>query len=150
MLKLQKKACDQILACVKQSYPYECCGVLVGRINGEVKEALGAYPIENLNKERAADRYNMDPIGFMRVEKEIARQGLEMVGIYHSHPDHPAKPSQTDFQHAWPVYSYLIFAIAKGTDIEAKNWCLNEDGSAFIEEQFEISSITKIKNQNAK
>lgn len=104
-----------------------------------MKVASEAHPIRNLNEERARDRYNMDPVGFMRVEKDIARRGLEMVGIYHSHPDHPARPSQTDFNHAWPIFSYIIYAIAKGTDIEAKNWCLNEDASEFVEEAYEIS-----------
>lgn len=138
MLKIKKEVYEVILSHVKRSYPYECCGVLVGHIHQELKSAVDSRPIENLNRERAQDRFNMDPVGFLRVEKEIAPKGLEIVGIYHSHPDHPPMPSQTDFQFAWPVYSYVIVAIAQGDQIETRNWCLNDEASAFVEEAFEI------------
>lgn len=138
MLKMKKDVYDQIIERVKDSYPHECCGVLVGHVQGETKLALESYPIENLNRERARDRYNMDPVGLIKVEKQIALEGLEIVGIYHSHPDHPPRPSKTDLEYAWPIYSYMIVAVAHGTQIEAKNWYLNDTGNEFLEESYEV------------
>ncbi len=138
MLTVSKEVYNQVVDHVKASYPHECCGVLVGEIQGDVKKAHEAHPIKNLNTERAHDRYNMDPIEFSRVEKDIAKRKLEIVGIYHSHPDHPSRPSQTDFQHAWPVYSYIIFGIAKGVEIYAQNWCLNDENTQFVEESYKV------------
>lgn len=137
MLKMDQEIYEKMLNHVKLSYPHECCGVLVGNIdpNG-VKDAVEARPIKNLNQERARDRYNMDPVGLIQVEKEAAQSGREIVGIYHSHPDHPSRPSKTDLEYAWPIYSYIIIAIAKGSENEAKCWCLNDNGSEFLEEEF--------------
>lgn len=137
-LLLQKDVYDQVVEHVKKSYPHECCGVLAGTIKGDVKHAVKAYSIKNLNQERAHDRYNMDPVGMIQVEKEVSSLGLEIVGIYHSHPDHPPRPSKTDFDYAWPVYSYIIFAVAKGAHIEACNWCLNDPATEFISESYEL------------
>jgi proteasome lid subunit RPN8/RPN11 len=80
----------------------------------------------------------MDPIGLIKIEKQIAENGLEIVGIYHSHPDHPPRPSKTDLEYAWPIYSYIIVAIAHGNQIEPRNWCLNDTGTEFLEEPYEI------------
>lgn len=140
MLKLDKKIYNKIIEHVKKAYPNECCGVLVGKIEEDAKTALESHAIHNLNKERAHDRYHMDPVGLLKVEKVIASRGLEIVGIYHSHPDHPPRPSKTDLEYAWPVYSYIIVAIAKGTEIVAKSWILNDGGSEFVEETFETIS----------
>ena len=137
-LHVQKSVYDQIVEHVKRSYPHECCGVLAGTIQGDVKHAVKAYPVKNLNQERAHDRYNMDPVGMIHVEKEIASLNFEIIGIYHSHPDHPPRPSKTDFEFAWPVYSYIIFAVAKGVHIEAGNWCLNDPATEFIPEPYEL------------
>jgi proteasome lid subunit RPN8/RPN11 len=142
MLKIKKSVYDHIIEHVKNAYPHECCGVLVGHIQGETKLALKSYPIENLNRERARDRYNMDPVGFIKVEKQIAQEGLEIVGIYHSHPDHPPRPSKTDLEYAWAIYSYIIVAVAGGTQIEAKNWCLNDSGDEFLEEPYEVVDVS--------
>src|SRR5574341_481045 len=139
MLKIKKNVYDRIIHHVKMSYPHECCGVLVGHVEEETKFALESYPIENLNRDRARDRYNMDPVGLIKVEKQIAQEGLEIVGIYHSHPDHPARPSKTDLEYAWPIYSYIIVAVAQGSQVEARNWCLNGVGSEFLEESYEVT-----------
>lgn len=138
-LLMKKGVYDQVSAHVKKSYPHECCGVLAGTIKNDVKHAVKAYPVKNLNQERAHDRYNMDPVGMIQAEKEISSLKLEIVGIYHSHPDHPPRPSKTDFEFAWPVYSYIIFAIAKGEHIEACNWCLNDTATEFVSETYELT-----------
>ena len=136
MLKIEKNAYEKMIGHVKQSYPYECCGLLAGYIQGDEKTALGAHPVDNLNKDKPETRYNMDPVGFIRIEKIAAIEGQEIVGIYHSHPDHPPKPSKTDLDNSWPVYSYIIVAIAKGETIEVRNWCLNEAGDEFLAEDY--------------
>lgn len=97
-----------------EAYPQECCGVLVGRVDAQGRHALEAHRTGNLNTERAHDRFELDPRDYMRIDKEARTRKLDIVGIYHSHPDHPAKPSQTDLDAAWEGYSYVIVAVNKG------------------------------------
>ena len=97
-----------------ETYPHECCGVIVGRVNGNGREAVEAHRTGNLNTERAHDRFDLDPKDFNRIDVEARENGLDIIGIYHSHPDHPAKPSETDLAAAWPGYSYIIVAVNQG------------------------------------
>lgn len=96
------------------SYPHECCGVLVGRVEGESRIAVEAARTGNLNTTRAHDRFELDPKDYMRIDLAARKRGLDIVGIYHSHPDHPARPSETDLKAAWEGYSYVIVAVNKG------------------------------------
>ncbi|MBX3460089.1 MAG: M67 family metallopeptidase [Planctomycetes bacterium] len=96
------------------AYPHECCGVLIGRLEGTVRTALEAARTGNLNTERAHDRFTLDPKDYMRIDLEARKRGLDIIGIYHSHPDHPAQPSATDLAAAWEGYSYVIVAVNKG------------------------------------
>lgn len=140
MLKIPKNLFDDMTAIAKRAFPHECCGVMVGTMSADgIKTVEQIIEIENLNKERAHDRYDLDPKGFMRAEKAAGQKGLSIVGIFHSHPDHPSKASETDRLHAWPVYSYLIIAIHKGEYHDHRNWILTEDGSAMVEEVCELS-----------
>ena len=170
MLKITKETYEGIIAHAKRVYPHECCGVLLGHVESEKRnqEALEkkeerpelekafirsstiasiataeiSLEIENLNTERAHDRYQMDPKGFIRAEKKASEIGKEIVGIYHSHPDHPSEPSLTDLTHAWPLYSYIIFAIAKGIDIKAESWVLHQEEKFFVYE--EVQKVDRI------
>ena len=90
------------------SYPDEGCGILVGRFNGERAEILAVTRGTNLNTERSRDRYVLDPADIVEADREARARGWDIVGFWHSHPDHPAQPSQFDTDHAWVDYVYVI------------------------------------------
>lgn len=135
MLYLSKKIYNEIINHAKNSYPHEGCGVLVGRD----KKVVRIYLLENINKERANDRYEINPGDLLRVEKEAKKDGLEVIGFFHSHPDHPDKPSEFDRTRAWPFYSYLIVSVHNGKDVSVKSWIFEDEKEPFREEEVIIS-----------
>ncbi len=89
--------------------------------------------------ESARNRYLIDPLVYMKIEREADKCGMDVLGIYHSHPDVAARPSQFDLDHAWPNFSYLIVSVVKGKAVESNSWRLRDDRSAFDQEAVEIS-----------
>ena len=120
----------------ERAYPGECCGVLAGQ-PGEIKQVRRLLPVMN---RRADDphRYLIAPEDLQRVEAEVRQADLEVLGFYHSHPDHPAAPSSFDAEHAWPWYSYLIVRVDRGRAVEATSWQLAGDRSAMLPESFDV------------
>jgi len=120
----------------ERAYPGECCGVLAGQ-PGEIKEVRRLLPVVN---RRADDphRYLIAPEDLQRVEAEVRQADLEVLGFYHSHPDHPAAPSSFDAEHAWPWYSYLIVRVDRGRAVEATSWQLAGDRSAMLPESLDV------------
>ncbi|MEE8112024.1 MAG: M67 family metallopeptidase [Acidobacteriota bacterium] len=136
MLKVARSVMEEISSQVVRGYPDECCGLLIGQAKGKVREARVAFPATNLNRDRARDRYELDPVDFRRADETARRTGADIIGIYHSHPDHPSRPSGFDQERAWEGYSYLILRVTgKGVD-GYRSWEL-DDGS-FREEPLEI------------
>ena len=126
-----------IYAHAKETYPYECLGFLVGTFDdgGVVHQAVRGT---NLNTERA-DRFEMDPKEFVQVEKQADNQGLNIIGFYHSHPDWPAIPSQTDINWAWEGSYYLIVSVHDGRPFNSGVWLLSEaEPKRFKQEPLEI------------
>jgi proteasome lid subunit RPN8/RPN11 len=118
------------------SYPEECCGVLIGHAGGPdtatVVERILA--VGNEREDSRHNRYVISPETILAAQKEARTLGLDIVGYYHSHPDHPARPSDFDREHAWPGLSYLIVAVEKGRVVEARSWRLTDDRASFDEE----------------
>lgn len=112
-------------------YPLEACGLLLGRIGKQGWDIDEAREIANLNTERASDRFMLDPKGYQAVDRELAGSGREIVGIYHSHPDCPAKPSPTDLSAAWDGFAYVIVSTCKGEAADTRCWALNDSGQRF-------------------
>ncbi len=112
-VRLSAEAHAAILAHGARDYPHEACGLLLAE-RGAPHRLVAAAPVANLNTERARDRYDMDQAGWKRVAEEAARRGLEIAGVYHSHPDHPTRPSETDRVNAWADWTYLILRVARG------------------------------------
>ncbi|HID08174.1 MAG TPA: hypothetical protein EYP10_13630 [Armatimonadetes bacterium] len=110
------------------TYPYECCGLLVGRQIEFGWEVVRAFPATNMNKERQRDRYEIDPYTIMTVEMNARKQNWELIGAYHSHPDVPAIPSPTDAQLAWKGYVYVIASIKHGRDASMRAWVYHGEG----------------------
>jgi proteasome lid subunit RPN8/RPN11 len=121
------------------TYPEECCGVLIGRANG----ANGTTLVERLlsvDNERGDSRHNryvITPETVLAAQREARAAGLDIVGYYHSHPDHPARPSDFDREHAWPGLSYLIVSVERGRVADARSWRLSDDRERFDEERID-------------
>jgi proteasome lid subunit RPN8/RPN11 len=122
------------------AYPAECCGVLAGRTDGsEVKEVVRLAPAVNRRTDDP-HRYLITPDDLRRLEAGFRLEGLEIVGYYHSHPDHPAVPSGFDTEHAWPWYSYLIVRVEQGRGLEAASWTLDHEQPIMRPEPLEVLS----------
>jgi proteasome lid subunit RPN8/RPN11 len=134
MIKITSALLREIYDHTEASYPYECCGLMVGVSDGGDKMVRVFRTCLNLNTERAHDRYEMDPLCLLRAQREFENGPLDIIGIYHSHPDHPSRPSQTDTDRAWPAYSYVIISVQKGTVSSVQSWVLNEAEKRFLEE----------------
>jgi proteasome lid subunit RPN8/RPN11 len=126
----------QIEAEGEAAYPNECCGMLIGRDEGgaEVKRRMVARLEPGKNVFEAGEQYHrfsIDPLDQLKAERRAEAQGMLVLGYYHSHPDHPARPSEYDRQHAWPFYSYVIVSIARGQAVDMTSWVLNEQTQQF-------------------
>jgi proteasome lid subunit RPN8/RPN11 len=122
------------------AYPAECCGALAGRVDdGGMKEVTRLAPAVNRRTDDP-HRYLIAPDDLRRLEAELRLEGLEIVGYYHSHPDHPAVPSGFDTEHAWPWYSYLIVRVEGGRGLEAASWTLDDEQPLMRPESLEVLS----------
>ena len=135
MLMLQSEADMDIRRHGRESYPEECCGALIGR-NGSVVEAMR---LPNLMGEEARRYFLVGPVEYQAAEKRAAEMGGKLMGFYHSHPDHPARPSQNDLEQAWPTFLYVILAVQNGEPGTMTSWRLREDRSAFDEQTVAVT-----------
>lgn len=136
MLHLSEEHEGQIIKHLESLYPEEGCGFLIGRSNLK-KEVLQTLPAKNIKDTSKERRYLIDPKEFLKAEKTARSLNLDVIGIYHSHPDHPSAPSEFDRAHAWPWYSYVIVAMEKGKATEMTSWVLSEDRQTFLSETLE-------------
>jgi proteasome lid subunit RPN8/RPN11 len=121
------------------SYPEECCGFLIGH-SGDSEETTVVERVLSVGNERAESRHNrylIHPETVLAAHKEARALGLDVMGYYHSHPDHPARPSEFDREHAWPGLSYVIVAVEQGKVADTRSWRLSEDRERFDEETIE-------------
>ena len=121
----------------REAYPHECCGFLVGRFEEDVRVVAGLARADNAHADSPQNRYTIAPEEFVRVEHAARERGFEVVGFYHSHPDHRARPSEFDREHAWPVYAYLIVSVHAGEPGELTAWRLADDRAGFHAEAVE-------------
>jgi len=141
MITLTQEHLDRIRKHAESTYPDECCGAVLGMFNPNSngaadRTAVTLLPIDNQRKDgEAYHRFLITPKDFMHCEKEARKQGLELIGFYHSHPDHPARPSQYDLEHAFPIYSYIIVSVQNGKSDIIASWIMQDDRSQFNEEQ---------------
>ncbi|HHT9125566.1 MAG TPA: Mov34/MPN/PAD-1 family protein [Candidatus Brocadiia bacterium] len=147
MISISQDKVDEIQRHAESSYPYECCGLLIGKVRysesasgttGSKREVLKICPIRNRNVERAVDRYEMDPNEFNQADKDARKSGYDIIGIYHSHPDHPPRPSNFDAERAWAGYSYFIIAVKNGKKETLISWVFDEAKKGFDEEEIKI------------
>lgn len=124
-LKIRKNAWDVMKSDATSSYPEECCGFFFGK-NGDQKVVSTAYPVDNRNETNRKRRFEIDPKDYMAAEKYAVDQNVDLLGVYHSHPDHPALPSETDRSQALPWFSYIIISVKEGNAQDTRSWVLNE------------------------
>jgi len=117
----------------QETYPHECCGALVGKSDGVAAVVNAIVMLPNTTDEGPRRRFLVRPSDYREAEKQAAALGGELLGFYHSHPDHPARPSQYDLDHAWPTFAYIIVAVAQGSAGDMTVWFLKEDRSSFDE-----------------
>ena len=138
MITLNRVQEDAIRRQGEAEYPHECCGLLLGRFDeAGRKTVVEVYPVSNARAE--SERHNRSlilPREYLRGERQARASGLDVVGNYHSHPDHPAAPSQFDLEHAWPTWSYVIVSVSEGQARDLlRSWELRADRSQFDEEE---------------
>ena len=129
-LTLSPALVEAIHAHGRETYPNECCGALIGR-DGVVTTT---FALSNTTEEGPRRRFLVRPDDYRQAEKQVRDAGGDLLGFYHSHPDHPARPSQYDLDHAWPYFSYIIVSVRAGAPEDMTSWRLREDRSTFDQE----------------
>jgi proteasome lid subunit RPN8/RPN11 len=136
-MKIAAGALEDIRAHGAEGYPNEICGIMVGpRGEGRVTEVRRA---RNIIVDRSRDRYEIDPRDHIRIQREADADGLDIVGYYHSHPDHPAQASRFDTERAWAGYVYLIVSIENGKPVDANGFVADKDGGPFRPESLVVA-----------
>jgi len=125
--RISAVACRAIADHGVSTYPHECCGALIGRDDAIVE----AFALPNTTDEGPRRRFLVRPADYRAAEARAREVGAELLGFYHSHPDHPARPSQYDLDHAWPNLAYVIVAVASGMPGTTTLWRLRDDRTAF-------------------
>ena len=126
------------------TYPHECCGALLGRDSSSEaepslpREIMDLFPLVNRRDDSPHNRFSVTPRDVIDADRAAQERGLEVVGWYHSHPDHPARPSEYDREHAWPWYSYIIVSVRQRVSDEMTSWRLKEDRSGYTQQVLEI------------
>lgn len=133
-ITLTADALETIRAHGASTYPNECCGALIGSSGDGATHVAEARPLDNVTAEGPRRRFLVSASDYRAAERHATEAGAELVGFYHSHPDHPAEPSQYDLDHAWPNFSYVIVAVGGGTPHALRSWRLRADRSGFEEE----------------
>jgi len=143
MLKIARKEYEALRRHGEETYPHECCGVLLGQIDGDIRTVTSTARCGNTRTDSPQNRYNIDPRELVRIQREGRERGEDIVGFYHSHPDHPARWSPTDFAEAhWIGCSYVITSVEKGNAALTNSFELTgseESDKQLVDEQVAIS-----------
>jgi proteasome lid subunit RPN8/RPN11 len=142
MLKLQASDYDKIRRHGEETYPDECCGILVGMSEGDIRSVQSVVCCNNTRTDSPQNRYHIDPRELVHAQCEARERGLDIVGFYHSHPDHPAQWSPTDLEEAhWIGCSYVITAVEEGKATQTKSFALTgsrEEDKALVKEELSL------------
>jgi len=142
VLKIREELLRRIHAHGVETYPYECCGALLGRDGDLSREVLDLLPLENRRNDSPRNRFEVTPADVLLAEKTARQNNIELLGWYHSHPDAPARPSEFDREHAWPWYSYIIVSVQQREPRDTTSWRLRDDRSAYDSEPIESTALS--------
>lgn len=137
VLHIPKAVYDEIIRHAEEAYPHECCGVLIGSALKD-KRVFSVERAANINTERAKDRYIIDPKQIFAIDRQCRTQGLDIMGFYHSHPDHPDRPSEFDREWGQATYSYVIISVKSGKAASVKCWMFEDENEPFKEEKLKV------------
>lgn len=138
-LQINDEIMGQIYAHGEAAYPDEGAGFLLGTVNGDERQVAQIYTIVNAREDEARhNRYLVAPEDYLKAEITADELGLSLIGVFHSHPDHPNRPSEFDREWAQPFFSYVITSVNDGKAVGSRSWRLSEDRSKFIEEDISI------------
>ena len=135
-LRVELQQIQQLRYLADMTYPFEACGMLIGNMHPQRVEVAAVLQARNLSQNGARDRYVLDPEDFLTAERAARAKRMEIVGIWHSHPNHPAEPSTRDLESAWHGYSYVIVSVDALGDTVVRSWRLR--GSRLMAEQIEV------------
>jgi proteasome lid subunit RPN8/RPN11 len=144
MLRLSREEYDALRQHGEETYPYECCGLLLGHLDEDgTRVVTSTARAGNTRTDSPHNRYNIDPLDQIRIQREARERGEDVIGYYHSHPDHPARWSSTDLAEAhWPGVSYVITSVEKGKSAATNSFELtssDESEKRFVDEPIEIT-----------
>jgi len=135
MIRIETDPWQAMLAHARQAYPNECCGAMLGTIDGDTKNVREAIALQNAFEGAQAARYELRPEDLLAADKAARSRGMDLIGIYHSHPDCDAYFSTTDLQNSCPWYSFVVLSIQKGEFHHANSWLPNFDQTAADKEE---------------
>ena len=133
-IRITAKQMDEIKSHLESCYPEEGCCLLLGIVENGTKILKEVFLVKNTAPDSRKRRYFIDPLEYSKIEKQAENKKFVVIGIAHSHPEHPARPSNFDLDHSWPFFSYLIISVKSGKSKTIKSWELKEDRSVFEEE----------------
>ena len=133
-LKIGAGDADHIHDHAKEAYPEECSGVMVGMDVEEMKIVVDVWRAENTHADERRRRFLIDPKEYIAFDKRAGERDMDILGVYHSHPDHSAEPSDYDREHAWPGWSYVIASVSEDGIEDMRSWVLKDDRSGYDEE----------------
>jgi|ERR1051326_7311155 proteasome lid subunit RPN8/RPN11 len=140
MLKICKAEFEELRRHGEETYPHECCGVMLGHMEDDARAVTSVVRCGNTRSDSPHNRYHIDPKELIRIQREGRERGLDIVGFYHSHPDHPAQWSTTDLAEAhWIGCSYVITSVEKGTAAKTNSFELR--GSDEVDKRFADEQI---------
>jgi proteasome lid subunit RPN8/RPN11 len=149
-IRLENGTAHAIRSHAAATYPDECCGAILGRAEGGGKSVVAVLRIDNARSDSARNRFLVADRDYLRAEAEAAARGLDLIGFYHSHPDHPARPSRYDLEHAFPAFSYVIVAVVAGRPERMTSWTLEEDRRSFRAESLEEAAAPQRRSRGAR
>ncbi|MSV30860.1 MAG: M67 family peptidase [Bryobacterales bacterium] len=135
MITIEKQPWQEMVTHAKATYPDECCGAMLGKVDGDDKLVRIAMILENVSEGSQAARYELRPEDLLKADREARKQGMDLVGIYHSHPDCGAYFSETDLKNSCPWYSFVVLSIRSGEFDHANSWLPNAEQTAAEKEE---------------
>jgi len=133
-LKIGAGDVKHIHAHAREGYPEEIAGAIVGMNVDGMKIVVDVWRAENTHEEERSRRFLIEPLKIREFEERADERDMDVLGFYHSHPDHPAEPSEYDRDHAWPGYSYIIASVSESGVEDMRSWALKDDRSGYDEE----------------
>ena len=135
MIRIQPEPWAAMVSHARQSYPNECVGAMLGLIDGDAKSVVVAMPLQNAFEGAQAERYELRPTDLLAADRAARERNMDLIGIYHSHPDCDAYFSQTDLRNSCPWYSFVVLSVQKGEFHHANSWLPNFDQTEAAKEE---------------